>query len=57
MGLVDTIKLALNCFDEGLETKEESIKKIVYYVDENYVSKNKLHEAFKEMNVDVNEKP
>ena len=49
MGLRDFVQLAINCFDEGLDSKSETVDKIVDYVEKKYITLEDLKTAFEKM--------
>lgn len=53
--LKDTVTLFMNCFDAGLESKEDAITQICNYVEEAYVQKGALEALPVEAVCDLNE--
>jgi len=49
LGLREVVSLAINCFNEGLESKAETVDKIVNFVEKEYVKLGDLKEALQKM--------
>ncbi len=54
-GLKKTVMLALNCYTEKFDTKEETAANIINYVEENYITKSKVESLIKSLEEDKNE--